>query len=122
MGLFDEGIWADESIWVAVGRVEEVPLLGTRVVAAAKGQIALFRTADGEIFALHNRCPHRQGPLSEGILHDGKVTCPLHNWVIDLASGEALAPDQGCTPTVPVKVEDGVIHLDLGEKIKVAHG
>jgi len=108
--------------WINVGHVDDIPVLGARLINTQKGQIAIFRAADGGVFALHNRCPHRQGPLSEGIVHGHKVTCPLHNWVIDLESGEAQAPDNGCTPTVPLKVEDGVIHLQLSAKLKVVHG
>ena len=108
--------------WIQVGQVSDIPVLGARLVNTQKGQIAVFRAKDDSVFALHNRCPHRQGPLSEGIVHDHKVTCPLHNWVIDLESGEAQAPDNGCTPTVPVKIEDSVIYLHIPTTIKVAHG
>lgn len=108
--------------WIEVGRVDDIPRLGARTVVTAKGPIAVFRTGDDEVFALHNRCPHRNGPLSEGIVHGHKVTCPLHNWVIDLESGEAVAPDQGCTPTVPVKLVDGVIWLQVDVGLKVVHG
>lgn len=108
--------------WIEVGRVEDIPVLGARLINTQKGQIAVFKAQDGSVFALHNRCPHRQGPLSEGIVHGHKVTCPLHNWVIDLESGEAQAPDNGCTPTVPLKLVEGVIHLELSAPLKVAHG
>lgn len=107
--------------WIAVGQVDDIPALGARLVNSAKGQIAIFKAQDGTIFALHNRCPHRQGPLSEGIVHGHKVTCPLHNWVIDLETGQAQAPDNGCTPTVPLKIENGVIHLELSAHLQVAH-
>jgi len=108
--------------WIEVGQVEDIPVLGSRLVNTQKGQIALFRAKDGAVFALHNRCPHRNGPLSEGIVHDHKVTCPLHNWVIDLESGHAQAPDNGCTPTVPVKIEGKAVYLQIPAVLKVAHG
>ncbi len=73
--------------------------------------VALFRTRDDQVFALRDSCPHRGGPLSQGIVHGTTVTCPLHNWKIDLASGEAQGPDEGCTNSFPVKVEDGVVYL-----------
>lgn len=99
--------------WVAVGRVEDIPKQGARVVATAAGDIALFRTLAGEVFALDDRCPHKGGPLSQGIVHGRSVTCPLHNWVIDLASGEAAAPDKGCVRRIRVRVEQGRVLLDL---------
>ena len=97
--------------WLALGRLEEIPPLGARVVETEGESIAIFRTADDRVFALRNRCPHKGGPLSEGIVFGHRVACPLHNWRIDLESGEAVAPDQGCTRTYPVRVEDGVIYL-----------
>lgn len=94
--------------WLDVGRVDEIPMRGARTVPVAGGEeIAIFRTGDGQVFALVNRCPHKQGQLSQGIVHGHSVTCPLHNWNISLASGEALGPDKGCTPTVPVRVDAG---------------
>ena len=99
--------------WLAVGRLEEIPVLGARVVKRAEGDIALFRTADDQVFALLDRCPHRGGPLSQGIVHGQRVTCPLHNWVIELHDGEAVAPDVGCAPRFDVRVENGEIFLQL---------
>ncbi len=99
--------------WLALGRLEEIPPLGARVVETEGESIAVFRTADDRVFALRNRCPHKGGPLSEGIVFGHRVACPLHNWRIDLESGEAVAPDQGCTRTYPVRVEDGIIFLSL---------
>lgn len=99
--------------WLALGRLEEIPPLGARVVETEGESIAIFRTADDRVFALRNRCPHKGGPLSEGIVFGHRVACPLHNWRIDLESGEAVAPDQGCTRTYPVRVEDGIIFLSL---------
>ncbi|HXP96510.1 MAG TPA: nitrite reductase small subunit NirD [Telmatospirillum sp.] len=108
--------------WIDVGHLDDIPRLGARTVATAQGEIALFRTGDDNVFALHNRCPHKAGPLSEGIVHGHKVTCPLHNWVIELESGAAVAPDVGCAPKLPVKVEEGRIWLQLGIRLKVVHG
>ena len=92
--------------WTDICALSDIPQLGARTVQATKGRIAIFRTRDDQVFALHDRCPHRNGPLADGIVHDHRVTCPLHNWVIDLESGEAQAPDNGCTPTVPVRVDE----------------
>jgi len=99
------------AIWRDVGAVDDIPRQGARVVARFGGHIAIFRTGDDRIFALDDRCPHKGGPLSQGIVHGDRVTCPLHNWAIDLASGEAVAPDDGCTRTIPVRVEGGRILL-----------
>ena len=101
------------SDWIEVGSVEDIPKLGARVVKTAEGDIGIFRTSDDGIFALRDSCPHQGGPLSQGIVHDHKVTCPLHNWNIELETGEAVAPDEGCAATYPVKVENGTVYLSL---------
>lgn len=101
------------SHWVDVGALVDIPRRGARVVKTPFGCIAVFRTADDEIFALDDRCPHKAGPLSQGIVHGRSVTCPLHNWVIDLASGEAQAPDEGRVATVPLRCADGRLLLDV---------
>ena len=97
-----------------VGQLNDIPRLGSRVVATPGIDIALFRTADDRVFALHDRCPHKAGKLSQGIVHGESVTCPLHNWVIGLADGQAKEPDEGCSRTVPVRLEDGRILLAVG--------
>ncbi len=99
--------------WIEVGSIGDIPVLGARVVSTAEGDIGVFRTVDDEIFALRDECPHQNGPLSQGIVHGKRVTCPLHNWNIELDSGEAVAPDEGCTASYPVKIEDGKIFLSL---------
>ncbi|WP_455231546.1 nitrite reductase small subunit NirD [Geopseudomonas aromaticivorans] len=99
--------------WLDICALEEINVLGARVVAGPKGDIALFRTAADEVFALDDRCPHKGGPLSQGLIYGKRVACPLHNWQIDLASGEALEPDVGCAHKYPVKVEDGRVLLAL---------
>ncbi len=101
------------SNWIEVGKVEEIPKQGARVVETAEGDIGIFRTLEDEIFALRDRCPHKNGPLSQGIVHGKRVTCPLHNWNIELESGEVVAPDEGCAASFPVKVEAGVVFLSL---------
>lgn len=99
--------------WIDVGRIEDIPQRGARTVAVEGGEeIAVFRTGDDAVFALINRCPHKGGPLSQGIVHGHSVACPLHNWTIALATGQAQDPDSGCTPTVQVRVENGRILID----------
>jgi len=97
--------------WIEVVKLEDIPRLGSRVIKTDTINIALFRTALDEVFAIKDECPHKKGPLSQGIVHGTSVTCPLHNWKIDLASGEALAPDEGCTNTFEARVENGVVYI-----------
>lgn len=97
--------------WIAIAKLEEIPQLGSRLLKTDTVDIAVFRTGSDEIFAVRDQCPHRGGPLSQGIVHGNAVTCPLHNWKIDLNSGEVMGPDEGCVHTYPVKVEQGVIYL-----------
>jgi nitrite reductase (NADH) small subunit len=98
--------------WVDVGAVEDVPVRGSRIVRAPDGDIAIFKAADGAVFALRDKCPHKGGPLSQGIVHGRSVTCPLHNWVINLESGEAMGADHGCSNVIPIIVQDGRILMD----------
>ncbi|MBA4178803.1 MAG: nitrite reductase (NAD(P)H) small subunit [Leptothrix sp. (in: Bacteria)] len=104
------------SEWVTICRVEDIPRLGARRVARDVGAaVAVFRTADDGVFALLDRCPHKGGPLSQGIVFGHSVACPLHNWAIGLDDGCARAPDEGCTPRFAVRVEAGVVALDAAE-------
>ena len=105
---------------VKVGLLSDIPKTGSRRVQTPIGEVALFRTSDDLVYALKNECPHKKGPLSEGIVHGSKVTCPLHNWVIDMATGEAQGPDVGCTPVIPVVLEGDVIHLAFEEDYKAS--
>lgn len=107
-----------ERPWIEVGRCEEIPLRGARVVKTQAGDVAVFRTAAGEVLAIDDRCPHRGAPLSQGIVHGNAVTCPMHNWVVDLASGEAQGADKGCVRRIPVRVEDGRVFLNLQAAMK----
>ena len=102
------------SEWKPVCRVDDIPVLGARRVSRDTGlDVAVFRNDQGEVFALLDRCPHKGGPLSQGIVHGHGVTCPLHSWNIDLATGEARAPDEGCARHFPVKLEQGMVLLGL---------
>ena len=101
------------SRWIDVGALEDIPRRGARVVKTPAGCIAVFRTETDEVYALDDRCPHKGGPLSQGIVHDRAVTCPLHNWVIDLATGQVRAPDEGRVATVPLRCEQGRLLLDV---------
>lgn len=99
--------------WIEIAHLDDIPRQGARVVATPAGNIALFRTLDDELFALLDRCPHKGGPLSQGIVHGKRVACPLHDWKIALDTGLAVAPDVGCAARFPVRVTDGRVSLSL---------
>ncbi len=99
--------------WVDIGALEAIPVRGARVVRSPAGCIAVFRTAESEVYAIDDACPHKAGPLSQGIVHDKAVTCPLHNWVISLETGTAQGADQGKVRTYALKIEAGRILLDV---------
>lgn len=98
--------------WVDIGAIDDIPVRGARVLKSPAGCIAIFRTAEAEVFAVSDKCPHKGGPLSEGIVHENKVTCPLHNWVFDLNTGEAQGADEGRIDTYAVRTENGRILFD----------
>ncbi len=99
--------------WRHICAFADIPRLGARVVKHGATEIAVFRNADDTLFALADRCPHKGGKLSQGIVFDGKVACPLHGWVICLNDGKAVAPDEGCAKTFDVKIEGGEVFLAL---------
>ena len=102
--------------WKKICLVDEIPVLGSRRVSRDHGiDVAVFRNDANGVFALLDRCPHKGGPLSQGIVFGESVACPLHNWTIDLNGGCAKAPDEGCTPKFAVKIEAGAVHLDAAE-------
>ena len=104
------------SEWKKICLVTDIPVLGSRRVSRAKGiDVAVFRNDQDQVFALLDRCPHKGGPLSQGIVFGERVACPLHNWNIELQSGCAVAPDEGCTQKFSVRVEDGQVYLDAVE-------
>jgi nitrite reductase (NADH) small subunit len=104
------------SEWVTICRVEEIPVLGARRVSRPQGlDVAVFRNDRDQVFALLDRCPHKGGPLSQGIVFGTSVACPLHNWTIGLDDGCAKSPDEGCTPSFACKVDGGVVMLNAHE-------
>jgi nitrite reductase (NADH) small subunit len=103
---------------IDIGSLADIPVQGARVVKTRFGCVAIFRTADDHVFALDDRCPHKGGPLSEGIVHGTSVTCPLHNWVFDMATGEAQGADSGQINTYPVRVDQGRIVLDASRLMR----
>ena len=106
--------------WFDIGAIDDIPQRGARCVVTPQGKIGVFRTMDDRIFALRDHCPHKGGPLSQGIVHGAAVTCPLHNWVISLETGMATGADEGAVETIPVRIERGRISLGLGETLLAA--
>ncbi len=102
-----------ENQWLAIAPIEDIPVLGSRVVDLPEFRVAVFRGKEDQIYAIKDACPHKQGPLSQGIMHGTSVTCPLHSWKIDLISGEALGPDKGCTNVYETRVEEGMVFLQV---------
>jgi len=102
-----------DATWRSVCEVGEIPQFGGRTVRAGPTEIAIFRLSDDRIRAVENRCPHKQGPLAEGIISGDTIICPLHARKINLESGEVLPPDSGCVKTYPVKVENNTVFLQL---------
>src|SRR5690349_8372728 len=109
------------SDWKMICRVEDIPVLGSRRVARPRGMnVAVFRNGEDQVFALLDRCPHKGGPLSQGIVFGTSVACPLHNWTIGLADGKAKAPDEGCTQRFSCRVQEGKVMLDPVELATLA--
>ena len=99
--------------WTRVGSIDDIPRQGARCVKTGGATVAVFRTDDDRIFAMEDRCPHKNGPLSQGIVHGNCVTCPLHSWVLSLETGLAQGADKGSVPVFPVRLEGRDIHLQL---------
>ena len=107
--------------WTDICALADIPVLGARRVARARGTpVAVFRTAQDRVFALLDRCPHKGGPLSQGIVFGDSVACPLHNWTIALADGSARAPDEGCAIGFRVRIDAGRVLLDASELASLA--
>ena len=103
----------DDASWIDVGALTDIPLRGARLVKTERGCLAVFRTAEDKAYAINDRCPHKGGPLSQGIVHGNTVTCPLHNWVINLETGTAQGADKGQVKTIPLQVKDGRVLLSI---------
>ncbi|QWW71835.1 nitrite reductase small subunit NirD [Rhizobium sp. WYJ-E13] len=106
--------------WHPIGDISDIPLRGSRCVKTPHMNIAVFRTSEKEVYAIENRCPHKGGPLSEGIVHGNAVTCPLHNWVISLETGKALGADDGAVRRIPLRNEGGTLYIALESLIMAA--
>ena len=102
-----------DSNWIDIGDISDIPLRGARCVKTPMGKIAVFRTTEDQVFAIEDHCPHKGGPLSQGIVHGASVTCPLHNWVISLETGKALGADEGEVRTIRVRNMGGRLSIAL---------
>ena len=100
-------------ILISIGSITDIPRRGARCIETPQGKIAVFRTADDRVFAIEDHCPHKGGPLSQGIVHGAAVTCPLHNWVISLETGKALGADEGVVRTIPIRIEGDKIFIAM---------
>jgi len=108
---------AHSRYWFRAGYFDDIPQRGAIRVQHGQLRIAVFRTVNDDVFALEDKCPHKGGPLSAGIVHNNCVTCPLHNWDISLETGEALGADDGRTSKFKVKLDDGVVMLCIEEPV-----
>ncbi|WP_439922741.1 nitrite reductase small subunit NirD [Nitrobacter sp. JJSN] len=110
------------SNWKNIGPLSNIPVRGARRLCMKHlgKPVAVFRTSEDDIFALVDECPHKQGPLSEGIVAGRTVSCPLHNWVIGLDDGQALAPDEGTAQPLSVRVVEGDVYVYLPEALGAA--
>lgn len=106
--------------WTDIGHINDIPLRGARCVKTPGMTIAVFRTSENEVYAIENRCPHKGGPLSEGIVHGASVTCPLHNWVISLETGKAQGADEGEVRTIALRNDNGQLSILLEDQLLVA--
>ncbi|QEE45881.1 nitrite reductase small subunit NirD [Rhizobium sp. WL3] len=106
--------------WIAIGTIDDIPLRGARCVKTPQGKIGVFRTAENQVYAIEDHCPHKGGPLTEGIVHGASVTCPLHNWVISLETGKALGADEGAVRTIPIRNIDGQLSIALESALVAA--
>src|SRR5262245_58151738 len=97
---------------INLGIIESIALGQGRCYIVGDEEVAVFRQRDGQLFATQNRCPHRDGPLSEGVMGGGKVICPLHGHKFDLASGAGSEADE-CVKTYKVGEVNGDIVLQL---------
>ncbi len=97
--------------WIKIGMLNDIPRRGARCVTTPRGRVAVFRTGDDRVFAVEDRCPHKGGPLSQGIVHGTSVTCPLHNWVISLETGRAQGADEGAVRTIAVRIDGEELYI-----------
>ena len=106
-------------VWIQITPVENIPLREGRCVTVNGHAIAIFNLG-GRFVAMENQCPHRGGPLADGIISATgdavTVTCPLHNWRIEVDCGQVVKPpgqEAPCVRTFPARVEEGFVAIRL---------
>jgi nitrite reductase (NADH) small subunit len=99
--------------WHKVCKVADIKPKTSQKITAGELTLALFHLTDGRFMTIEDRCPHQDGPLSDGIITGSIVTCPLHNWRINLISGETLPPDCECIKTYKTKIERDEVWVEL---------
>lgn len=112
----------DSTVWLDAGTIDELPRPGARQLRTPQGNIALFRTGSDAIHAVADACPHRGGPLSQGMVYGERVHCAMHGLNLDLASGIAVAPDCGCAPVYPVRLEGRRIFVGMSSEVREGAG
>lgn len=103
----------DAMDWIDAGPLTAIPCPGARQLRTEQITLAIVRTSSDTIYAIADACPHRGGPLSQGMVYGERLQCPMHGLVIDLVSGAAIAPDHGSTATYPVRINNGHILVGL---------
>jgi nitrite reductase (NADH) small subunit len=101
------------SQWVRICSVTEAPAEGNVMESDAQGVGVCLARLNGELSAVDNLCPHRQGPLGQGWIEGGSVVCPWHSWIFDLKTGAAEFPEGERVAVFPVRVEGDDILVDL---------
>lgn len=105
---------AEEASWVALGAVEQIGLGQGRCFRIGALQLAIFRLRSGEVYALDAACPHRGGPLADGLIGGQTVICPLHGYRFSLSDGRSLDGEFN-TNSYPVEIRDGGLYVKLSE-------
>ena len=102
-----------DSMWTRVAAIEECPD-GEAREFVVEGQIVALFNVEGTIYAMDGICPHQGGPLGQGALQGCVVTCPWHGWQYNVTTGAHMSNRSIVHPTLPVRVDDGQVFVDLG--------
>lgn len=103
---------SDAANWIVVAQIDEIEAGAAKEVLARGRILAIFRTENGW-FALDGICPHQGGPLAEGQVHDGCVTCPWHGWQYELATGTHTVSGRPLAETFPIREREGNVEVQL---------
>ncbi|MFW7381538.1 MAG: nitrite reductase small subunit NirD [Oligoflexus sp.] len=106
----------DKKNWYLIGTIHDIPRQGAQLLQFGDRQLGIFRTYQDEFYAINAQCPHAGGPLTEGLIHGHYVSCPLHDWTINLKTGICQAPDEGQVSCYPLLIDGEDIWIALQEK------